>query len=179
MSKLTRLGGALHEEHFRIVVWISDLQNRVTGEAGERSLDPNDAEDKQALHMLIVSLDQVLLHHSFEEEVLFPLIRDQYDGDLQDILVGGHAAIEPIAEGLQAVIAEILREGAGNDRWLLFRMLAKDLFSEMMNHLMLEEIGIIQNLAILIDADTDQRLAQQYSAHRLLCAQPKARPYIH
>jgi hemerythrin-like domain-containing protein len=180
MSKLTRLGGALHEEHFRIVVWISDLQNRVTGEAGERTLDPNDAEDKQALHMLIVSLDQVLLHHSFEEEVLFPLIRDRYHGDdLKDVLVGGHAAIEPIAEGLQAVIAEILREGAGNDRWLLFRMLAKDLFSEMMTHLMLEEIGIIQNLAILIDADTDQRLAQQHSAHRLLGAQAKDRPYIH
>ena len=50
----------------------------------------------------------------------------------------GQANARALAEGLQAVIAEILREGAGNDRWLLFRMLAKDLFSEMMTHLMLE-----------------------------------------
>jgi hemerythrin-like domain-containing protein len=179
MSTLTGLGGALHEEHFRIVVWISDLQNRVTGEAGEQALDPGDADDKQALHMLIVSLDQVLLHHTFEEEVLFPVIRQQCDGDLEDILVGGHAAIEPLAEGLQAVIAEMLRDGVGGDRWLIFRMLARDLFSEMMNHLMLEEIGIIQKLALLIDADTDRRLAQQHTAHQRLCAQAKKRPYLH
>lgn len=179
MSTLSRLGGALHEEHFRIVVWISDLQNRVTGDAGEQALDPDDADDKQALHMLIVSLDQVLLHHTFEEEVLFPLIREQFGGDLQDILVGGHAAIEPLAEGLQAVIAEILRDGAGSDRWLIFRMLAKELFSEMMTHLMLEEIGIIQKLAFLIDAETDRRLAQQHTSHQLQWAQARERPFLH
>ena len=47
MSGLTQLGDVLHEEHFRIVVWMSELKNRVTGDAGELPLTPDNREEKE------------------------------------------------------------------------------------------------------------------------------------
>ena len=53
MSGLTELGDVLHEEHFGIVVWMSELKNRVTGEAGKLPLAPDNGEGKGALCRLI------------------------------------------------------------------------------------------------------------------------------
>jgi hemerythrin-like domain-containing protein len=170
MSGLTELGNVLHEEHFRIVVWMSELKNRVTGEAGELPLHAGTEEGRGVLCRLIAALDHVFLHHAFEEDVLFPRMRDRGEADMAGYLANEHAAIEPVAKRLQTTAMELLRHGADRQRWRKFRREVDELFSEMMSHLVMEEMVVLQRLHTLIDADTDRCLARQHGARRLAFA---------
>ena len=55
MSGLSELGQILHEEHFRILVAICELQNRISGEAADRPLDGGDTEDGRLLTSLLAT----------------------------------------------------------------------------------------------------------------------------
>jgi iron-sulfur cluster repair protein YtfE (RIC family) len=168
MAGLTALGQVLHEEHFRILIWMCDLQNRVTGETGEQCPVMDNDQDKDELHDLINCLDQVMAHHAFEEDVVFPLLRAEGNIDIANLLTDEHVAIEPTAHFLRALTVDILRHGPGKGRWIEFRKVAQNLFSEMIYHLEKEEVIILQRLESLLDPETDHRLAVQHISTRLL-----------
>jgi iron-sulfur cluster repair protein YtfE (RIC family) len=172
MAGLTLLGEVLHEEHFRILASICELQNRVTDEAGDRFPDPHNDQERQELHELIGFLDQVLDHDAFEEDVVFPLIRAGGKSDLAGFFTGEHGTIEPITKRLRLITTKILRHGPGNGRRVEFRKVGKQLVSEMISHLEKEELSILQRLDSLLDAETDHHLAFQHIAARLLPASP-------
>jgi hemerythrin-like domain-containing protein len=165
MSGLTELGQVLHEEHFRILVSICGLENRVKGPAAADPLDPGRAEDKQQLEDLISALDDVLGHHAFEETVIFPLIRSNGGGELTSTLAREHGAIEPMAAWLRAIAAQILDKGA-EGKWAVFREAAAQLIAEVMRHLQKEELNIVQRMECFLDGETDHRLAIQLVAER-------------
>jgi hemerythrin-like domain-containing protein len=175
MTGLSELGWLLHEEHFRILVWVSDLQSRIAGEAGEQRPDLNDDEEKQRLEKLIHSLDHFMVHHAFEEDVLFPTIRSRGEGDLTVLASEEHVKIEPLIERLRMLAIEILGHGALGRRWAEFRAVAEALSSEMISHLEQEEVTIHQQLRDFLDVDTDRRLALRHVAARLRTRQ--AGPY--
>jgi hemerythrin-like domain-containing protein len=168
MTGLTALGRVLHEEHFRILVWMCDLQNRVTGEAGKQCPDLDNGQDRDEMLDLIGFLDQVMAHHAFEEDIVFPLLRAHSDTELANLLTDEHAAIEPTAQLLRTLALEILRLGPGNGRWPEFRKVAQKLFAEMIDHLEKEELTLLQRLDSLLDAKTDHQLALQHVSARLL-----------
>jgi hemerythrin-like domain-containing protein len=168
MSDLTELGGVLHEEHFRIIVWVSELKNRVTSKAGDRSIALDDAEERRELGELLVALDDVFRHHSFEEDELFPLLSHRGGKDTADYLTREHAVIEPIIKHLQAIATERLGHRADKGYWSRFRRAVNELYAEVIAHLAREEEVIVQRLRGLLDADTDRRLARQHSAAPLL-----------
>jgi iron-sulfur cluster repair protein YtfE (RIC family) len=170
MSGLTELGDVLHEEHFRIVVWMSELKNRVTGEAGKLPLAPDSEEGKGALCRLIEALDHVFLHHAFEEDVLFPQMCDRGESEAAGYFANDHAAIDPVAKELQATTMELLTHGADGVRWRKFRHVVNELFSEMMNHLVMEEMVVLQRLHTLIDPETNRYLARQHWSRQLAIA---------
>jgi hemerythrin-like domain-containing protein len=172
MAGLTLLGEVLHEEHFRILASICELQNRVTDEAGDRFPDPHNDQERQELHELIGFLDQVLDHDAFEEDVVFPLIRAGGKSDLAGFFTGEHGTIEPITKRLRLITTKILRDGPGpgTGRCIEFRKVGKQLVSEMISHLEKEELSILQRLDSLLDAETDHHLAFQHIAARLLPA---------
>jgi iron-sulfur cluster repair protein YtfE (RIC family) len=170
MTGLTALGRVLHEEHFRILVWICDLQNRVTGEVGEQRPDLDNDQDKHEMDDLIGFLDQLMAHHAFEEEVVFPLLRAQNNAELANLLTDEHAVIEPTAHLLRTLALEILRQGCGNGRWRRFQKVAQELFLETIDHLEKEELILLQRLDSLLDAETDHQLALQHVSARLLPA---------
>ena len=163
---LTELGEVLHEEHFRILSLICGLENRVIGADGRRPIDPRNAEEREHLQELIVSLDQVIDHNAFEEAVLFPPIGARGGGDLASLLTQEHVTIGPLAKRLRAIAAEILQHGISAARWTEFRLAATDLVSEMMPHLQKEELTVVQRLASFLDADVDHRLALRHRAER-------------
>ena len=171
MAGLTLLGEVLHEEHFRILVSMCELQNRVTAEAGDRSPDPRNDQERQELNELIGFLDQLLDHDAFEEDVVFPLIRAGGESDLAGFLTGEHAAIEPITKRLRLITTKILRHGPGSSRCIEFRKVGKQFVSVMISHLEKEELAILQRLDSLLDAETDHHLAFQHIAARLLPAE--------
>ncbi len=166
MSELTELGQILHEEHFRILVSICGLENRVNGPAAADPLDPDRGEDKQQLEDLMCALDDVLGHHAFEESVIFPLIRSGGEGELASILAREHGAIEPMAARLRAITADILENGIDEQDWAAFREAARELIGEVMRHLQKEELNIIQRMDVFLDQETDHRLALEHAAEQ-------------
>lgn len=166
MAELTRLGQVLHEEHFRILVSICELQNRVSGKAGGKAFEPGNDDDTEEINGLISFLDGVLAHDAFEEDVVFPQIRADGNGLLADQLAEEHMAIEPATHRLRALAVEILRHGPGEGRWTEFRQVAESLFAQMLRHLEMEEELILQRLHHLLDTATDHRLALQHLAAR-------------
>ncbi len=165
MSGLTELGQVLHEEHFRMLVAICGLENRVNGPAADNPLDPGRAEDKQQLEDLICALDDVLGHHAFEERVIFPLIRSRGDGELASILAREHGAIEPMAARVRALARDILDKGIDR-RWTLFRDATTQLIGEVMRHLQKEELNVVQRMDCFLDSETDHCLALRLAAER-------------
>lgn len=166
MGRLTLLGEVLHEEHFRILVWISELQNRVTGEAAARLPELSNGRERRAMHAVISGLDHLLAHHAFEEQDVFPLILGRADDDIRRLLTKDHGAIEPITHRLRILTIDILHHGPGSNRWAEFCKLGRGLFSEMITHLEREETAILQRLHTLLDHDIDRQLAARHLAAR-------------
>ena len=166
MPFLTELGEVLHEEHFRILSLICGLENRVIGAEGRRPIDPRDADEKEHLQELIVSLDQIIDHNAFEEAVLFPLICARGGGELASLLTHEHVIIGPLAKRVRGIAARILEDGIDADRWAEFQSAAIDLVAEMMAHLQKEELTVVQRLRDFLDTDTDHRLALRHRAER-------------
>jgi hemerythrin-like domain-containing protein len=176
MTGLSQLGWILHEEHFRIIVWISDLQNRIGGETGERRPNLNDGEEKHRFERLIHFLDHFMVHHAFEEDVLFPTIRSRSEGGLVVPSSEEHAKIEPLIERVRTLAIEILGYGAVGRRWAEFRAVAEALSPEMMSHLEQEEVTVLQQLRDFLDTDTDRRLALRHVTDRLRISRPGSYP---
>lgn len=166
MSDLTELGQLLHEEHFRILVSICGLENRVRGAGADRPLNPTVPEDKQLLDDLIADLDNVLHHHVFEETVIFPLIEARGDGALARLLTEEHGIIEPMADRLRSEAASLLDGHTGQAQWPAFCQAAEALIAEVLRHLQTEEATIVQRLATILDPETDHQLAVVLAAER-------------
>jgi hemerythrin-like domain-containing protein len=179
MSKLTELGEVLHEEHFRILVPICGLENRITGRRAREPLNPRDEDDHTLLEDLVFSLRQVIQHNVFEETVLFPLLCDHGKGELAGLLTQEHVAIGPLARRLCGLAAELLACGANPAQWDEFRDVAQDLVSEMLLHLQKEELLVVQRLDALLDVETDHRLAHKLATARLASdRQPPASAHL-
>ena len=95
---------------------------------------------------------------------------DRGEAEIVGYLANDHAAIDPVAKRLQTSAMELLRYGADGERWRKFRKGANELFSEMVSHLVMEEMVVLQRLHTLIDSDTDRCLARQHGARQLAVA---------
>lgn len=162
MAGLSELGQILHEEHFRILVGICGLENRISGAEGERPLDGTNPEDCGLIESLLVSLDQLIVHHAFEEHTVFPLIRRGGEGELAVLLSREHGVIEPPARKLRIIAQEMLGCPASAEKWAAFRDAAAELITELMWHLEKEELTVVQRLSSFLDAATDHELAVRH-----------------
>jgi hemerythrin-like domain-containing protein len=166
MSDLTELGAVMHEEHFRTLVLICGLENRVTGGFADRPIDPRDVEDRSLLDNLVVGLEEIIGHNAFEESVLFPLLKNVGADDLAELLTQEHFAMGPLAKRLRTLAIEILEHGSSADRWTAFCDAAMDFSAHLMVHLQKEEATIVQQLGTLLDADADHALALRRKMER-------------
>lgn len=166
MSHLSKLGLLLHEEHFRILVLISGIEHRVSGDQARTPLDPDRPEDRLQLNELSDSLGELARHNAFEEEVLFPLACDGGESDLAALLSEEHGTIAPLTRRLRHLVVEIIHKGAGAGRWGRFCRTARDFVACMMDHLQNEELSLVQRLPVFIDPDTDRGLARRFGAER-------------
>lgn len=164
MSELTELGKVLHEQHFRILVLVSGLENRIRGDGAVRPLDVNDENDLGLLNELRSSLSGAIEHNAFEEKVLFPLLCCHGEGELADLLAQEHLTIGPVVRQMQGLASEMLRNGCDRSRWQEFRQTAETLVTEMLSHLQKEELMVVQRLDVFLDAETDHKLAMSFGA---------------
>ncbi len=162
MAGLSELGQVLHEEHFRILVAICGLENRISGGAAQRPLDATESDDRTLLQGLMLSLEQLIVHHAFEENTVFPLIRSGGEGELATLLHQEHGSIEPKARRLRQLAEALVGRSADAAQWSDFRTAAADLIAELMRHLEKEELTVVQRLSTFLDAETDHQLAVEH-----------------
>jgi hemerythrin-like domain-containing protein len=164
--ELSELGRVLHEQHFRILVSICGLENRVTGPEAERPFDSTNPEDRAQLQRLVSELDEIIDHNAFEEVILFPLLAD--DGNEMAIhLTQEHVEIGPKTLDLRTRAAEFLAAGCDLGSWEAFKEEAIELVQLMMRHLQQEEASLVQRLGGMLDPQTDLRLARERAAGSL------------
>lgn len=169
MERRSELGQLMHEEHFRTLVLICELENRVSPKAATRPFDARNPEDRHLFEQLLTGLGEIGGHNAFEENVLFPLLRDKDDGELTALLTSEHAQMAPMVHRLHAVTREILDQGVNAARWEAFCTAARALVGEMMFHLEKEELTVVQQLGTYLEPGLDHALALRYEteAHRL------------
>lgn len=174
MAFLSELGEVIHEEHFRMLVMVCELENRVKCAAtASAPLDPANSEDRALLVKVIAGLDELIGHNAFEEAVLFPAIGECDDAAFMGLIAEEHFVIEPLAMRLREIAAETLAEGTSFARWSAFRDAAIELAANLILHLETEEVTIVQRLRTLIDPQTDHELARRYLRER-----PRGKPVI-
>lgn len=166
MAFLSELGEVIHEEHFRMLVMVCELENRVKGEGNSRPVDPADADDRALLTAAICGLDELIDHNALEEAVLFPAISGQGEEAFAGLIAEEHFVIEPLAMHLRAVAAETLEKGTSFARWTAFREAAVELAANLILHLETEEVTIVQRLRTLIEPQLDHALALRYLRER-------------
>lgn len=164
MSDLSELGEILHEQHFRILILISGLENRIRGKEAARPLETSNEIDRALLEELIASLPDAIEHNAFEEKVLFPLLCRHGEGELADILSHEHRSIGPTLRRVQVLASELLMNGCDDAHWQEFRQEAEMLVSEMHIHLEKEEMNVVQRLDFFLDAETDRKLARSFAS---------------
>lgn len=176
MERPSELGQLMHEEHFRTLVLICELENRVGRKAAQRPFDEHNPEDRRLFEQLLAGLGEIGGHNAFEENVLFPLIRDKDDGQLTALLASEHAQMAPMVQRLCAVTRELLEQGTTAPRWEAFCDAARALVAEMMFHLEKEELTVVQHLGAYLEPGVDHALALRYEteAHRLTRSEPRA-----
>lgn len=161
--ELSELGRVLHEQHFRILVSICGLENRVTGPDADRPFDVTNAEDHAQLQRLVNELDEIIDHNAFEEVILFPLLSDD-SNEMAIHLTHEHVEIGPKTLELRTRAAEFLAEGCDQGAWETFKEQAIELVQLMMRHLQQEEASLVQQLGGMLDPETDLRLARERAA---------------
>lgn len=166
MMELTDFAKVMHEEHFRTLVLICGVENRVSGKAANRPINPANGEDRALLEELVAGLDEIVRHNAFEEGVLFPLLRDTGAGDLTVLLTQEHFIMGPLARRLRSVAVSVLEQGAGDGRWEDFRDTALDYAGQLMLHLQKEEMAVVQQLPSLLGPGVDRALMLRYTAER-------------
>ncbi|MDG4601691.1 MAG: hemerythrin domain-containing protein [Defluviicoccus sp.] len=163
--ELSELGRVLHEQHFRILVSICGLENRVTGPEAERPFDATNPEDRAQLQRLVSEIDEIIDHNAFEEVILFPLLADD-SNEMAIHLTHEHVEIGPKALDLRTLAAGFLASGCDQDAWQAFKEHAIELVRLMMQHLQQEEASLVQQLGGMLDPETDLRLARERAAGR-------------
>lgn len=177
MAFLSELGEVIHEEHFRMLVMICELENRVKCAETAAPVDPSNADDRALLIKVITGLDELIGHNEFEEAVLFPAIGQHHDPAFLGLIAEEHFVIEPLATRLREIAAETLAHGTSFARWTAFRDAAIELAANLILHLETEEVTIVQRLRVLIEPQLDHDLARRYLRERCR-GKPESRPRV-
>lgn len=157
-----RLSEILHEEHQRTLVVLDELD----GWRGKEQ--PADLETiKKLLEALVdVAESDIRCHYAFEENHLFPILRTHGAEFMTNMLQGEHAIIRPIAIELSGVAQTALIEGFTAVTWEKFLELSFEFIGHETFHIQKEEMGLINALNQMLDAETEAPLIEAYKTSK-------------
>ena len=159
MEGLSELGGLLHEEHFRIVVWLSDLINHAATAICQPSERCGHLDRTRLLHQLIAAVDEFRQHEAFEEGTLFPLLAHHHEPEIVNYLHKEHMTIGPVVIRLRSLAVDHLHQRWDTQLCAMFSRTANELCANLIEHLAREEEVIVRRLRSLLDHETDGLLA--------------------
>jgi hemerythrin-like domain-containing protein len=166
MKEFTQIGQRLHEEHEQTLILLNAFEGELLSRPANKPLNTTDAEVRRLLQQLIDVLRQdVHRHFRFEENELFPLLREKGAGDIAEMLIHEHEVIRPIADTLIAGATAALADGFDLQSWGEFRLGVIDLMERESFHIQKEEMGLVRSLAYFLEPEADGALALRYAEY--------------
>ena len=162
-DEFTEVGRRLHEEHTATLAIFNDIEDAILSRKADSPLDMGKEEDRETLERLIsVMRRDVTRHFDFEEQAVFPLLREKGAADIVDMLTHEHTAIKPIAYRLEEIASHALTDGFDDATWGEFRLQVIELMERESFHIQKEEMGLVRGLLHFLDPEQDLELARQY-----------------
>ncbi len=149
----------LHDEHAATASALSRAES-VLLRGRKVAPDRSDAEAARAVSQLSRLLQvEAMSHFDFEEQVIFPLLREHGEGDLAGLLLEEHGIIRAAAAELQEIAGQAALNGFSNESWPAFRRLGNELSERLRSHIDKEEMGLLPILEEMLDTDLDAEIA--------------------
>ena len=148
---------ALDDEHRSSLQLLDRLERALTrGQPGELAT---------LARPLLRQVDaEVMRHFGFEEDELFPRLRDAGDGDIAALLADEHADIRELCGEIRPLVLALAERELAPPELAAFRRLALELVERMVAHIQKETMGLLPLLEDLLDESTDRELALAYSS---------------
>lgn len=163
IKELTEVGRRLHAEHEATLSILNALESAFLSRPAGEPMDLADADGRQRLERLIRVVKQdVSRHFDFEEECIFPILREMGARDMANLLTHEHAAIKPLARRLEALADAALTDGFTAATWGEFRVQVIELMEREAFHIQKEEMGMVRALGYFLDPERDRELARRY-----------------
>ena len=104
-------------------------------------------------------------HFGFEEDEIFPRLRERGDGDLADLLAEEHAVIRAVAGELAPLARRAADDlGLTPDEWTSLRRLAGELAEREAAHIDKETKALLPQVEDLFDEAVDRELTLAYAS---------------
>jgi hemerythrin-like domain-containing protein len=164
LNAKTEIAALLHEEHLHTVEVLQTFEEFLANQTARRVPDVRTAETRGILHSIIDTMAAgVGRHFDFEEEHLFPLLAAKGETGIAALLTEQHAAILPLARALAEQAQRVQAAGGFTAKeWTIFHAQGRDVCERELSHIQKEEKGLLDAIALYIEADADRQLTALY-----------------
>ena len=163
MSFTNRVSQTLHEEHRATIALMERLEQLLTRQRRGGVPDIGDHAVAQLLSELSASLEtEVQRHFDFEENQIFTYLNATGDGEIGAHLTDEHRTIRPIGIELARLARGAAAQGFDEATWSKFRRLGQEFCERILAHVQKEEMALLPLLEGSMDADTEDRLLEEY-----------------
>src|SRR5512141_2415333 len=161
MNYERQVSRVLDDEHRANLALLGQVEQALA--RAPRSGAGRDSELARLAGELARHLEQeVERHFAFEENELFPRMRDAGDSDIAGLLAEEHEAIRAVAAEL-APLARAAAAGTLDDAgWAALKPLALELVERQVAHIQKETMALLPFIEDLLDDEADRELAFAY-----------------
>lgn len=151
----------LHDEHMVVLALLSEVERVVLARRAPPATD--DPEVARLLGRLRGALEhEISVHFAFEEEALFPVLIENGDGDLCDLLTEEHHVLR---ETIADVIARssIAPSGWTEQSWAGLRSVAAELVERLSGHAEKEERALLPAIESAFSPEIDAEACARHA----------------
>jgi len=154
----------LYEDHQAVMALANEIDG-LLGRTGRDGPDTGDDDTRQLLLRAAEAIEhEVTNHFTFEENSMFPLLRDEGEDEICDHLGEDHRVILPLGLSAAALARKGLDGGFDHDSWQKFVHDAGEFIERILAHAEKEDMAMLPLLEDILDAETDMRMAEEYAS---------------
>lgn len=157
-----RISQTLHEEHRATVALMERLEQFLVRHRREAPATSDASVDQLLRDLETGVVAEVERHFGFEEQHLFPHLEAIGDQMIGAHLTDEHNAMRPLGLRLAALASDARAKGFETESWADFRRIGGELCERMLAHVQKEEMALLPLLEETMDAETEQRLYEEY-----------------
>ncbi len=158
MSFTSQVGRTLDEEHRNNLALLDKVEQALRrANHAETPLRDLMAQFARAME------HDIERHFRFEEESLFPLMRDAGDGDMADLMVEEHAVIREIANDLLPLARAAAAGPIADTQWAALKQNSLEMIERQVTHIQKETMALLPMLDDMLDEEADRTLTVSYA----------------